>query len=349
MREGGFDAVVRRGRRAPVQAGRHPRRRRGPGARRGDVPARRRDRGAAAIGSGTRRGLRRRQHRDGRRPGRAPARRRRHGHRLPPHPGADAGARGGGRRRGGGGHPDQLAAHHHARWTSARSPSRSRSSTTPAGPTATGRFETLAADTVILALGQESDTAFLRERAGRRVRPRRRPGVADDADDRCAGRVRRRRRRAQRAHGHRRRRARQEGRAQHRRLAARRSEYAPGPKHDGRRLRQAQPLVLRRPRPPRSSPSSSPTSRVARLRGGRRRPDRRRTRRSRRAGACRAATASSATAAWAPARRTRSSSSDVGHRYRFDYDRVHRVRRRATGSAPCTPSRWSRSATGVSP
>ena len=40
-------------------------------------------------------------------------------------------------------------------------------------PQPTGQFETLAADTVILALGQETDTAFLRARAGRGVRARR--------------------------------------------------------------------------------------------------------------------------------------------------------------------------------
>ena len=34
------------------------------------------------------------------------------------------------------------------------------------GPTATGQFETLAADTVILAVGQETDTAFLRSLPG---------------------------------------------------------------------------------------------------------------------------------------------------------------------------------------
>ena len=40
-------------------------------------------------------------------------------------------------------------------------------------PQPTGRFETLAADTVILALGQETDTAFLRTGAGGGVRARR--------------------------------------------------------------------------------------------------------------------------------------------------------------------------------
>ena len=37
-------------------------------------------------------------------------------------------------------------------------------------PHGTGRFETLEADTVILALGQESDTGFLRAHARHRVR-----------------------------------------------------------------------------------------------------------------------------------------------------------------------------------
>ena len=46
-------------------------------------------------------------------------------------------------------------------------------------PQPTGRFETLAADTVILALGQETDTAFLRRGAWGGVRTRRhREGVA---------------------------------------------------------------------------------------------------------------------------------------------------------------------------
>ena len=46
-------------------------------------------------------------------------------------------------------------------------------------PQPTGRFETLAADTVILALGQDTDTAFLRQVPGVRVRPGRdRAGVA---------------------------------------------------------------------------------------------------------------------------------------------------------------------------
>ena len=58
-------------------------------------------------------------------------------------------------------------------------------------PHGTGVYETLAADTVILALGQESDRLPAR-RGGRRVRRRRRPGPPGDADDRSAGDLRRR-------------------------------------------------------------------------------------------------------------------------------------------------------------
>ena len=53
-------------------------------------------------------------------------------------------------------------------------------------PHGTGRFETLAADTVVLALGQESDTSFLRGVDGRRVRRGRRPRRSGHPDDRSA-------------------------------------------------------------------------------------------------------------------------------------------------------------------
>ncbi len=88
-------------------------------------------------------------------------------------------------------------------------------------PQPTGRFETLAADTVILALGQDTDTAFLRARARGGVRARRHRPVSELADDRVPGRVRGRRHGARRAHRDGRRRARQAGRAGDRRLAAR--------------------------------------------------------------------------------------------------------------------------------
>ena len=127
-------------------------------------------------------------------------------------------------------------------------------------PQPTGRFETLAADTVILALGQESDTAFLRAGAGRRVRARRHRAGVDVARDRLPGRVRRRRHGAERAHRDGRRRPRQEGRAPHRRLAARRRGREPRRSTTLAELRQAAPLVLRRQRRAGSSPSSRPRS-----------------------------------------------------------------------------------------
>ena len=92
-----------------------------------------------------------------------------------------------------------------------------------------------------------------------------------------------------------------------RRLAARRRGRGPGEASAGD-LRQAAPLVLRRRGAPRSSPSLTPPSgSPASRRSSAGSPTRKRC--SRRAAACRAATASSATAAWAPAPRTPSSSS----------------------------------------
>ena len=123
-------------------------------------------------------------------------------------------------------------------------------------PQPTGRFETLAADTVILALGQETDTAFLRARAGRGVRARRHGARVADADDGRPGRVRRRGHGARRAHGDGRRRTRQAGRARDRRVAARRRARA-GPEASAGHVRPAEPVVLRRRGPSRSSPSSS--------------------------------------------------------------------------------------------
>ena len=54
-------------------------------------------------------------------------------------------------------------------------------------PQPTGRFETLAADTVILALGQESDTAFLREVPGVEFERDGTVRVATDFQTGCAG------------------------------------------------------------------------------------------------------------------------------------------------------------------
>jgi NADPH-dependent glutamate synthase beta subunit-like oxidoreductase len=54
-------------------------------------------------------------------------------------------------------------------------------------PQPTGRFETLAADTVILALGQESDTAFLREVPGVEFERDGTVRVSTDLQTGCAG------------------------------------------------------------------------------------------------------------------------------------------------------------------
>ena len=87
-------------------------------------------------------------------------------------------------------------------------------------PQPTGRFETLAADTVILALGQDTDTGFLRAVPGVEFDRDGTVQVSTVDDDGLARAVRGRRHGAERAHGDDRRRARQEGRAKHRCVAA---------------------------------------------------------------------------------------------------------------------------------
>ena len=67
-------------------------------------------------------------------------------------------------------------------------------------PQPTGRFETLAADTVILALGQETDTAFLRAVPGVEFERDGTVKVSHVADDRMPRRVRGRGHGAERAH-----------------------------------------------------------------------------------------------------------------------------------------------------
>ncbi len=113
-------------------------------------------------------------------------------------------------------------------------------------PQPTGRFETLAADTVILALGQETDTAFLRGVPGVEFDRDGTVRVSRVADDRMPRRVRGRGHGAERAHGDGWRRPRQAGRARDRRVASqRRGAAAPAQAPDGR-FREAEPVVLRR-------------------------------------------------------------------------------------------------------
>ena len=127
-------------------------------------------------------------------------------------------------------------------------------------PQPTGRFETLAADTVILALGQETDTTLPAGRARGGVRARRHGEGLRLADDRLPGRVRRRRHGARRAHGHGRRGSRQAGRAGDRRVAAGHVAGAPAEASAGD-VRPAQPVVLRR-RGTRPQPELEPSERV---------------------------------------------------------------------------------------
>ena len=208
-------------------------------------------------------------------------------------------------------------------------------------PQPTGRFETLAADTVILALGQETDTAFLRDGAGSRVRTRRDGAGVAVARDRLPRRVRGRRHGAERADRDGRRRPRQEGRTPHRRLAARRRGRRAHPSTSWRASTSCTSGTSATTRGA-SSPSSRREERVAdfdevvgglsaergRLRGGpvpvvrqllrvRRLP--RRLPRGRRDQARRRGTATGSTTTAAPAAE------------------------RASSSARCTRSRWSRS------
>ena len=94
-------------------------------------------------------------------------------------------------------------------------------------PQPTGQLETLAADTLILAVGQDADTGFLRQVPGVEFkRGRHRGGVRVD-DDRLPRGVRGRRHGARRADRHRRHRPRQEGGPVHRRLPGRCITAAP--------------------------------------------------------------------------------------------------------------------------
>ena len=171
-------------------------------------------------------------------------------------------------------------------------------------PQPTGRFETLAADTVILALGQETDTAFLRAVPGVEFERDGTVKVSPSHDDRMPRRVRRRGHGAERAHRDGRRGARQEGRHATSTPGCGARTPTSRPKHDLVDVRHAEPVVLRRCRPPAAARARARGARRGLRRGdsagcpSRRRP-------TRRAGACRAATAASATAAWARAPRTR--------------------------------------------
>ena len=165
-------------------------------------------------------------------------------------------------------------------------------------PQPTGELEELEADSLVLALGQEADLSLLDGVPGIEVED----GVVagrPEHDDRPPGDLRRRRHGPGRAHRHRRRRPRQEGRAPHRRLAARRRATSRRRSTSWRPSTRSTPGTTPTRRAP-SSPSSRPRAGA--------RPSTRssaastsRTPSTRRAAACRAAPASPATTATASA------------------------------------------------
>ena len=175
-------------------------------------------------------------------------------------------------------------------------------------PRATGQFETIEADDLILALGQDTDTGFLKKVPGVEfqkdgtviVGPNMMtgyPGIFAGGDMVPSERT------VTIGVGH--------GKKAARNIDAylRGETYSKPPEGRPRRLREAAPLVLhRRGAAARRGTPRSRGGRPASTRWSRAWP--RRTRSTRPSGASPAATASSATAASAPARRTPSSSSD---------------------------------------
>ena len=271
MREGGFDAAflavgAQLGKRAYIPAG--------SAAKILDAVSLLREhggRGAAAARSPGR-GLRRRQHRDGRRPHGQAARRRGGDRRLPPHARPHARARLRGRGGRAGGRPDEVALDDQARrrrasswssgWSSTRPASRSRpASSRSSRPTRscsrsarrpTSRCSTACPGSRSRTASSASDATMMTGHAG-----------IFAGGDIVAGR----------AHGDGRDRPRQEGRAQHRRLAARLGAQRAAAEARARALREAQHLVLRRRAAHRAAAARARAAAVD-VRGGRRRPRR---------------------------------------------------------------------------
>ena len=302
-REGGrpLRCGVRRGRRAPEQAAGHPRPRRRQDLRRGAVPQGRRGRTTSAEARPPGRDLRRRQHRHGRRAHGAAPRRRAADH-LPPH-------------------REQMPAHEFEadeaieegvkiHWLRTIKEIDGTTFTVEVmeldekgRPQPTGQFETLEADALILALGQDTDTAFLEACPASSSRSDGTVIVGPRHDDRLPRRVRRRRHGAVRAHRHDRRRPRQEG-------GAATSTPGCGPRtrrHCRRSTRSPRFDMLRLWYHAEAKQRGQSTHRhraaAPDLRRGGRGLDAPKRRATRRSAACRAATASSATAATRRARR----------------------------------------------
>ncbi len=187
-------------------------------------------------------------------------------------------------------------------------------------PQPTGELEELEADSVVLALGQDTDLSLLDGVAGIEVED----GVVKVGPDMMTGHdgdLRRRRHGARRAHRDGRRRARQEGGAPHRRLAARARAYEPAPKHELATFDMLNTWYYAdAPRTEQPHARAGPARRATfdEVVGG---PRRGRTRCSRRAAASPAGPASRATTATASAPTTRSLKlGEPGERYEIDLD-----------------------------
>ena len=206
-------------------------------------------------------------------------------------------------------------------------------------PQPTGELEELEADSLVLALGQETDLSLLDGVPGIEVED----GVVagrPEHDDRPPGDLRRRRHGARRAHGDRRRSATARRPPATSTPGCAAARYEPPPKHELADLRHAEHLVLR----------GRAAHRAAAARAARRRSRRStrssagstsRTRCSRRAAACRAATASPATTATASAPTTPcSSSAQPGERVRDRPRLLQGLRHLRRRSARAARSRW---------
>ena len=169
-------------------------------------------------------------------------------------------------------------------------------------PQPTGRFETLAADTVILALGQESDTAFLRQVPGVEFSRDGTVQVSTSMMTGCAGvfaggDMVPSERTVTVGVGH--------GKKAAKNIDAwlRGTPPANMAKHRAGPVRPPEPVVFRRRCPP-AAAGGRPGGADRGFRRGDSAACPRARRRTRHAAACRAATAASATAAWARAPRT---------------------------------------------
>ena len=218
--------------------------------------------GEAAAARPPRGDLWRRQHRDGRGAHRAAPGRRRGADRLSARPRAHAGARVRGGRGARGRRQDQVADHDQGNRRPDLTVEVMDARRATAGRSRPGEFETLQADAVVLALGQDDRQRLPAQRARHRVRRRRHgggrpdmmtghPGIFAGGDMVPSERT------VTVAVGHGKLRG-----APHRRLAARRAYHAPA-KHAGRELRHAASAGVQRRRSERRRSACSAAERLS--------------------------------------------------------------------------------------